>query len=117
MAYKSKGTVRLKRTRIGSGDPSWELIFVPDTDHSVKHESGDYAVFFDSTSRSKFNRGKIVDQDEEIRGVRVIVEGYILSDPLAIPLLVSVAVEQKKVEIEVKISRNVELINIAQPAP
>ena len=113
MSYKSKGTVRLEDIK------SKKLIFVPDSDHSVKYGDDERAVFFDSTvtGGGKFDRGKIVDLDKDFRGVQVTVASSIWSDPLAIPLLVSVAVEQQKVEIEVEISSSVELINIAQPAP
>ena len=110
MAYKSKGTVRLASIR------SRKLIFVPDNDHSVKNGDDKRAVFFDSTDGRRLDRGKIVDQDASGGGVSVTLKSSFLKNPLASSLLVSAAVAQIKVEIKVKISSDVKLINIGLPA-
>lgn len=112
MAYKSKGTVRVESI---IGD--WKLFFVPDNNYSVKNGNRDCAVFL-NTRDSSFDRGRIVDLDENGRGVKVTLGKDFQKNSPAIRLLSSAVTGQIKVEITGNINgrnRTVELTDIALP--
>ena len=112
MAYKSKGTVRVDSI-IGN----WNLFFVPDNNHSVKHENTDCAVFF-NTGGNDFDRGRIVVLDANGRGVKVILGNVFQGNTPAIQLLSSAVTRQVKVEITVDIpggADDITLTDIALP--
>ena len=56
--YRSSGTIHVKISKGTSDDKPRCIYFIPDNDHSIKHENKRYGVFIGAESKSKIRKIK-----------------------------------------------------------
>ena len=56
--YRSSGRIHVKVSKCISDDKPRRIYFVPDNDHSIKHEGKKYGVFISTESKSKIRKIK-----------------------------------------------------------